>query len=114
MLPSSIRTFWSLTHAPCTPLSVLVARATASLMASSKLVCEVALNSVTLATLIDADPPFPSLVFQLDYVPKQHIPNIRAGVQRPHRGKLCEPGVCLVNRQGTHPRNGVSSCLGKK
>src|SRR5687767_8319601 len=52
MLPSSIRTFWSLTHAPSTPLSVLVARATASLMASSKPVSEVALNSVTRATLI--------------------------------------------------------------
>src|SRR5215218_9559928 len=52
MLPSSIRTFWSLTQQPSTPLSVLVARATASLIASSKLVSEVALNSVTRATLI--------------------------------------------------------------
>src|SRR5215213_8221244 len=44
-------TFMSLTHAPSTPLSVLVARATASLMASSKLVSDIALNSVTRAML---------------------------------------------------------------
>src|SRR5215203_1035044 len=52
MLPSSIMTFWSLTQQPSTPLSVLVARATAWLMASSKLCSETALSSVTLATLI--------------------------------------------------------------
>src|SRR5215208_577751 len=52
MLPFSIMTFWSFTHAPSTPLSVLVARVTAWLMASSKPVSEVALNSVTRAILI--------------------------------------------------------------
>ena len=55
-------TFMSLTHAPSTPLSVLVARATASLMASSKLVSDVALNSVTLATLTELASLNPSLL----------------------------------------------------
>ena len=57
MLPSSIGTFWSLTYAPSMPLSVLVARATASLTASSKLISEVALSSVTRATLIRISVP---------------------------------------------------------
>src|SRR5215216_3823382 len=52
MLPSSIVTFMSLTHAPCTPLKVLVARATAWSMASSKPCSEMALSSVTLAMLM--------------------------------------------------------------
>src|SRR5215203_5944131 len=65
MLLSSIRTFISLIHAPSTPLSVLVARATASFMASSKPVWDVALNSVTRATLIASaslDASLPGLV----------------------------------------------------
>src|SRR5215217_8010470 len=52
MLPSSIMTFMSFTQQPSTPLSVLVARATAWLMASSKPCSETALSSVTLAMLI--------------------------------------------------------------
>src|SRR5829696_4253821 len=52
MLPSSIMTFMSFTQQPSTPLSVLVARATAWLMASSKPSSEMALSSVTLAMLI--------------------------------------------------------------
>src|SRR5918999_105293 len=50
MLPSSIRTFWSLIQAPSTPRSVEVARATPCWIASSKLVSETTLSSVTLAT----------------------------------------------------------------
>src|SRR5215210_3224562 len=52
MLPSSIMTFMSFTQQPSTPLSVLVARATARLIASSKPCSEMALSSVTLAMLI--------------------------------------------------------------
>src|ERR687897_1276767 len=62
MVPSSMLTFISLTHAPSTPLSVLVARATASLMASSKLVSDVALNSVTRAMLMVCASLNPSLL----------------------------------------------------
>jgi hypothetical protein len=47
--------------APSTPLSVLVARATATLMASSKLVSDVALNSVTRAMLMVLATLTPSL-----------------------------------------------------
>src|SRR5688500_1690935 len=71
MLPSSMLTFISLTHAPSTPLSVLVARATATLMASSKLVSDVALNSVTramlmvFASLLDPSLPLICLVCSL-------------------------------------------------
>src|SRR5215203_5683874 len=65
MFPSSMLTFISLTHAPSTPLSVLVARATASLIASSKLVSDMALNSVTRATLIFTCLPKPSLAAYL-------------------------------------------------
>src|SRR5215210_559509 len=61
MVPFSIRTFWSLIQAPSTPRSVDVARVTACWMASSKLVSEVALSSVTLAT--DIDPPLSSPVY---------------------------------------------------
>src|SRR5215210_4729923 len=52
MLPFSIMTFWSLTQALSTFRRVLVARLTAMLAASSKLCSEVALNSVTRATVI--------------------------------------------------------------
>src|SRR4051812_5841304 len=52
MLPFSIMTFWSLTQALSTLRRVLVARSTAKLTASSKLCSEVALNSVTRATVI--------------------------------------------------------------
>src|SRR5215204_3117870 len=82
MLPSSIRTFLSLTHAPSTPLSVLVARATASFMASSKLVSEVALNSVTRATLIASAslaPSLPGLVAPLICGPATRESNTQAG-----------------------------------
>src|SRR5215211_8500701 len=61
MLPFSIMTFMSLTHAPSTPLSVLVARATAWLIASSKPASEMALSSVTLAMLIRLCLLIPSL-----------------------------------------------------
>src|SRR5215210_8903153 len=54
MLPFSIMTFWSLTQALSTFRRVLVARSTPMLTASSKLWSDVALNSVTLATVIDA------------------------------------------------------------
>src|SRR5918994_2922019 len=64
MLPSSIRTFISFTHAPSTPLSVLVARATAWLIASSKPCSEMALSSVTLAMLIRLCLLKPSLLIQ--------------------------------------------------
>src|SRR5215210_2813033 len=91
MLPSSIRTFWSLTHAPSTPLSVLVARATASFMASSKLVSEVALNSVTRATLIricaSLRPSLPSSVASLICGPMTPTPNIKAGARKPRPDK---------------------------
>src|SRR5215208_2587492 len=61
MLPSSIMTFMSFTQQPSTPLSVLVARATASFMASSKPSSEMALSSVTLAMLMRLCLPKPSL-----------------------------------------------------
>src|SRR5215218_10786993 len=61
MLPSSIMTFMSFTQQPSTPLSVLVARAMAWLMASSKPSFEMALSSVTLAMLIRSCLPKPSL-----------------------------------------------------
>src|SRR5215212_4495214 len=54
MLPSSIMTFRSLTQAPSTFLRVLVARAMPCWMASSKLLSETALISVTVATLISS------------------------------------------------------------
>src|SRR5215211_8720561 len=54
MLPSSIMTFRSLTQAPSTFLRVLVALAMPCWMASSKLVSEIALISVTVATLISS------------------------------------------------------------
>src|SRR5215208_8219611 len=82
MLPSSIRTFWSLTQQPSTPLSVLVARATASLIASSKLVSEVALNSVTRATLIASASLHSSLhglVAHLICSPRARTLNVKAG-----------------------------------
>src|SRR5215212_9662588 len=52
MLPSSIVTFWSLTHQPSTPRKVSVAQSTAVLMASSKLLSGTALISVTEATVM--------------------------------------------------------------
>src|SRR3712207_3880616 len=58
MLPFSIMTFMSLTQAPCTPRKVLLARATASFMAASKLSEEMALNSVTVATVMSRIPPY--------------------------------------------------------
>src|SRR5215211_6692176 len=54
MLPSSIMWFCSLTQAPSTFLRVLVARAMPCWMASSKLLSERALISVTVATLISS------------------------------------------------------------
>src|SRR5215217_7087665 len=54
MLPSSIMTFISLTQAPSTFLRVLVARAMPCWMASSKPFSEIALISVTVATLISS------------------------------------------------------------
>src|SRR5829696_3750425 len=59
MLPSSIMTFWSLTQAPSTFLRVLVARAMPCWTASSKPFSEIALISVTVATLISSfETPF--------------------------------------------------------
>jgi hypothetical protein len=52
MVPLSISTFWSLTYALSTLRRVLVARFTARLTASSKLWSDVALISVTRATVI--------------------------------------------------------------
>src|SRR5215208_6921185 len=54
MVPSSIMTFWSLTQAPSTFLRVLVARAMPCWTASSKPFSEIALISVTVATLISS------------------------------------------------------------
>src|SRR5918992_3284457 len=54
MLPSSIMTFISLTQAPSTFLRVLVARAMPCWTASSKPCSEIALISVTVATLISS------------------------------------------------------------
>src|SRR5215204_833039 len=54
MLPSSIMTFLSLTQAPSTFLKVLVARAMPCWIASSKPFSEIALISVTVATLISS------------------------------------------------------------
>src|SRR5215210_1297149 len=82
MLPSSIMTFWSFTQQPSTPLSVLVARATAWLIASSKLVSEIALNSVTRATLIASaslHSSLPDLVARLICGPAARTPNIKTG-----------------------------------
>src|SRR5215203_4862714 len=90
MLPSSIKTFWSLTQQPSTPLSVLVARATASLIASSKLVSEVALNSVTRATLIASASLHSSLsglVASLICDTRARKPNIKAGARKPQPDK---------------------------
>src|SRR5918998_2667925 len=61
MLPFSIMTFWSLIQAPSTPRRVEVARATPCWTASSKLVSEMTLSSVTLAT--DIGPPLPWLAY---------------------------------------------------
>src|SRR5215212_7713609 len=61
MLPSSIMTFMSFTQQPSTPLKVLVARATAWSMASSKPCSEMALSSVTLAMLMRSCLPDRSL-----------------------------------------------------
>src|SRR5215204_1749008 len=59
MLPSSIMTFLSLTQAPSTFLRVLVARAMPCWIASSKPFSEIALISVTVATLISSfESPF--------------------------------------------------------
>src|SRR5215211_1929087 len=106
MLPSSIMTFWSLTHAPSTPLSVLVARATAWLMASSKPVSDVALNSVTRATLIVSasfQSSFCGLVAHLICGPTERKPNIMAEAPRrmPRPDRLwlrycVERGPCLL------------------
>ena len=114
MLPSSIRTFWSFTHAPSTPLSVLVARATAWFMASSKPVSEVALNSVTGQHSYVSLSPLPSL-------PPSYLWPNRANIKHEGReskdliqGKACELGVCPNHSQGIYPRNGELSCLGRK
>src|SRR5919107_3744577 len=106
MLPFSIMTFWSLTHAPSTPLSVLVARATAWLMASSKPVSDVALNSVTRATLIVSasfQSSFCGLVAHLICGPTERKPNIMAEAPRrmPRPDRLwlrycVERGPCLL------------------
>src|SRR5215210_6311565 len=84
MLPFSIRTFRSFTHAPSTPLSVLVARATAWLIASSNPVSEVALNSVTRATLIASASLGSSLLLTscLIYGPRKQTTNTGAGTPR--------------------------------
>src|SRR5918995_3851308 len=65
MLLFSINTFMPLTHALSTLRRVLVARFTAMLIASSKLWSEMALISVTRATLIYAPP----LVFPTGLLP---------------------------------------------
>src|SRR3712207_5187666 len=71
MLPSEIMTFMSLIQAPSTPRSVLVARAMPCWMASSKLVSEIALISVTRAT--DIKPPFVSRSLHLLYPQTREI-----------------------------------------
>src|SRR3954452_21656004 len=106
MLPSSINTFWSFTHAPSTPLSVLVARATASLTASSKLVSEVALSSVTLATLIDAYPPWSLACFPPYLCTKEASFKHEGQSPTTPQGKASEPGVCPDHGQGMHPQMG--------
>src|ERR671921_2498248 len=58
MLLFSINTFMSLTHALSTLRKVWVARLTAMLIASSKLWSEMALISVTRATVIEESPFF--------------------------------------------------------
>src|SRR5215217_1597927 len=58
MLLFSINTFWSLTQALSTLRKVWVARLTAMLIASSKLCSEMALISVTRATVIEESPFF--------------------------------------------------------
>src|SRR5918997_403118 len=68
MLPSWISTFWSLIQAPSTPRRVEVARLMACWMASSKLVCDVALSSVMRAT--DICTPFRSLFPGAFYYPR--------------------------------------------
>jgi len=56
MLPSPIKTFWSLTHAFSTLRNILSARAMPSLTAASNPSGEVALISVTVATLVSCVP----------------------------------------------------------
>src|ERR671912_1845031 len=78
MLPFSINTFWSLTHALSTLRKVCVARLTAMLTASSMLWSETALISVTRATVIYA-PPF---VFPIGLLPLRQDrkpPELRGG-----------------------------------
>src|SRR3954452_1937361 len=104
MFPSSIRTFWSFTHAPSTPLSVLVARATASFTASSKLVSEVALSSVTLATLIDAYPPWSLACLQPHLCPKEASFKHEGQSPTTPQGKASESGVCPDHGRGIHPQ----------
>src|ERR671911_984695 len=69
MLLSSITTFWSLIQAPSTPRRVEVARATPCWIASSKLVSDTTLSSVTLATDIGSPLPWLALCFPGDLLP---------------------------------------------
>src|ERR671912_1201334 len=69
MLLSSITTFWSLIQAPSTPRRVEVARATPCWIASSKLVSDTTLSSVTLATDIGSPLPWLALCFPEDLLP---------------------------------------------
>src|SRR5215212_760329 len=109
MLPSSIMTFWSFTQQPSTPLSVLVARATAWLIASSKLVSEIALNSVTRATLIASASLHSSLrvlVAPLICGPGAREPNIKAGARKnpaqEDGGSILLAALCEEAKPGTY------------
>src|SRR5829696_206435 len=113
MLPSSIMTFISLTQQPSTPLSVLVARATAWLMASSKLVSEIALNSVTRATLIRICASLQSCCFSNMWPEGADAKHKEAGAPRtpPYQKRLLEIGSnwgsigevsVMFSLEGTH------------
>src|SRR5215217_5173459 len=104
MLPFSIRTFMSFTQAPSTPLSVLVARDTASLMASSKPVSDVALNSVTLATLMVIFLPNPWLAAHPVCDPTEPLLNTKGPDPEGCPGPVIGGG-CRGGGPGPHPRH---------
>src|SRR5919202_5869339 len=90
MLPFSINTFWSLTQALSTFLRVLVARVTPTLTASSKLFGEVALSSVTRATVM-CSPFFHSPL-------QTHYPAYRPGKRPESRREKCSKAEPLEGR----------------
>src|SRR5215204_3684749 len=101
MFPSSIMTFWSLTQAPSTFLKVLVARAMPCWTASSKPFSEIALISVTVATLISSvESPLFRMLAHYSYVFAYHLKG-----EAKHIGDVLPPALCLriVGRHDSLP-----------